>query len=1608
MTKNYSKLFSFFKPGLLLVGFLFFGFIAQAQIIDAPIINNTPYPCPGSSIEISFKVTNGPGFFISFSPFTTNTNYTPVLYRSASDSTIIASFTSNIRPAIWDGSTAIITDSIILPASVEPGSGYTLKIISDNNNATSPLSSHFSIGTTITGITPGSRCGPGAVRLGATASTGTINWYSVPTGGVSLGTGTTFTTPVISSTTTYYVDATSNACTTGTRTAVLATVNPIPTVTSTTPGSRCGPGTVSLQAIASTGTINWYSAPTGGVSLGTGTTFTTPVISSTTTYYVDATSNACTTGTRTAVLAIVNSIPAVTSTTPGSRCGPGTVSLQATASTGTIKWYSAPIGGVSLGTGTTFTTPVISSTTTYYVDATSNTCTTGSRTAVLATVNPIPTVTSTTPGSRCGPGTVSLGATASAGTIKWYSAATGGVSLGTGTTFTTPVISSTTTYYVDATSNTCTTGSRTAVLATVNSIPPTPIASNNGPICEEGNLQLTTTNISGATYQWTGPNGFTATGRTPSRSNVNAAMAGVYTVTASVNGCTSEAATTTVGVNVANLSTGDENAAGTESWIGHVYNGINFQAYLGTYFEEEEFVQDFGGNFNCFEVSSGNGNNSVYSETFSVRYRMTSSLKGLYSMNLGSDDGSRLSINNVLVYDDWNDHAYRNKNILISLSGESELVLDYYENGGGNSISVGKPELLIENYLDENISQTLNDQNSPQTISGDEIGTLPSGMSAYGNGYKWVYSTVEDGASSDIPGANSATYTPDPKFFDSEGTYYVYRIATLTTSNNNMSSAYRASIISNPAVITVIDCSEAPTLSLTAPSTVCAGQTIITGSLTGTAPWTIKGKVNGQDFNIVFNTSVFNVPIDIQQSTSIEILNIIDGKGCENSFPDEILNINVINSIDNNVIAGSMESCTVLQSVNLSGEDLGEGYSYLWEVSTISATSGFTAAPGINDKVDYKTGTVSTTTWYRRIVEVQHCSSNISNVVEVRINSDFYTWTGAVDTDWNNTANWSCNTLPTLDIDVLIPGGLTNYPIINTGNNALAKDLTIEPDASVIVGNIWLQIAGDIYNSGVLNAENGSVSFEGTISQTIPIGAFENDRILNLNVKNTAGVTSQAYIKILNSLKVEKGIFNTGNSLLLVSTEARTAYIDGRGAGQVVGTVRMQRYLPNAFGYKYFSSPFQNSTVGNLASIFPLADTATGFPHFYEYIEDRKDGLGNDLTGWQKYLDVAAPLQPGLGYAINPSGAVNPLMLELSGNVNNGPIEVSLENNKGTYTNGFNLVGNPYPSPIDWDMMVPSLTGIDNAVYFFAATAGDRYTGTYTSYIDGLSTDGRSSSIIPSMQGFFVRVSDPGSGNYPATAQLEFANTVRTGNQQTQQYYQAQKKNGVSKIRITAGFKGEEASDATLLYFKNGATPNFEKTLDAQKLLNTAVEVPSFYSLSSKREKLAINAIPQFNSERLQIPLGITAAKSGEMLLRLSEVSNTSPFLHIYLRDSKKKLLTEFIESATYTFTAQKGENDDRFALLFSSEKLTEAQMVLATQDFSVYTKDKEIIVKLNLLNNAKGKISISNVSGQLLQSKTGFGTEEVRFSRNFVEGVYLVTLETEKEKYTRKILFKN
>ncbi|MGD0262076.1 MAG: family 16 glycosylhydrolase [Verrucomicrobiota bacterium] len=103
-------------------------------------------------------------------------------------------------------------------------------------------------------------------------------------------------------------------------------------------------------------------------------------------------------------------------------------------------------------------------------------------------------------------------------------------------------------YSVTAAANGCT-STAGATAAAVNATPATPTAGNNGPIYQGSTLNLTASTVPGATYNWTGPNGFTSTNQSPSLASATTNASGLYSVTATTGACASAPGMTTVTVN---------------------------------------------------------------------------------------------------------------------------------------------------------------------------------------------------------------------------------------------------------------------------------------------------------------------------------------------------------------------------------------------------------------------------------------------------------------------------------------------------------------------------------------------------------------------------------------------------------------------------------------------------------------------------------------------------------------------------------------------------------------------------------------------------------------------------------------------------------------------------------------------------------------------------------------------------------------------------------------------------------------------------------------------------------------------------------------------------
>lgn len=314
----------------------------------------------------------------------------------------------------------------------------------------------------------------------------TFNWYTSATGGTSIYTGATFTTPVLTDTTVYYVQSTStiNGCVNTTRTPAVVNV-PVPPVAPTVASnsvSVCMGSTATLRAIPPAGdTVYWYTSPTGGVSVGKGDTLITPAIDSSKTYYAGAGNpTGCTSASRTAVAVSVVSPPSAATVTPSSDtiCAGGSVQLVASSKTTGVQfyWFNSATSTDTLYTGATYTTPIIDSSATYYVAASAGSCTSATRSAASILVNPRPAAPTITvnPSSASinSDSTVSMtAASTTPNTIfNWYTVATGGSPVYTGASYTTSALTSTVTYYVESEGNNgagCPSATRTAVTITV-------------------------------------------------------------------------------------------------------------------------------------------------------------------------------------------------------------------------------------------------------------------------------------------------------------------------------------------------------------------------------------------------------------------------------------------------------------------------------------------------------------------------------------------------------------------------------------------------------------------------------------------------------------------------------------------------------------------------------------------------------------------------------------------------------------------------------------------------------------------------------------------------------------------------------------------------------------------------------------------------------------------------------------------------------------------------------------------------------------------------------------------------------------------------------------
>ncbi|MCU0325080.1 MAG: hypothetical protein MUF45_07475, partial [Spirosomaceae bacterium] len=373
------------------------------------------------------------------------------------------------------------------------------------------------------------------LNLNSTATAGsTFSWVG-PNGFNSTQQNPTITNATLAAGGTYSLTANLNGCTATVTTSV--TIRPLPTVSGGSNSPICQGTTLNLTSSGTAGSTFTWLGPNGFTSTAQNPNISNVNTAATGTYTVTATLNACT-ATATVVVSI-RPVPVVTATSNSPVCVGTNLSLTASGgATGMTYIWSGPNGFTSNLQNPTILNATTTASGIYTLTSTASGCSASSTTSV--TVRPLPTASASSNSPICENTNLNLSGNGTAGSTYSWNGVNGFNSTLQNPSISNAIPSMSGVYTLTVTLNGCTTTATTSV--TVRPLP-TASASSNSPICENTILNLSGNGTAGSTYSWTGANGFNSTLQNPSISNATPSMSGVYTLTVTLNGCTTTATT---------------------------------------------------------------------------------------------------------------------------------------------------------------------------------------------------------------------------------------------------------------------------------------------------------------------------------------------------------------------------------------------------------------------------------------------------------------------------------------------------------------------------------------------------------------------------------------------------------------------------------------------------------------------------------------------------------------------------------------------------------------------------------------------------------------------------------------------------------------------------------------------------------------------------------------------------------------------------------------------------------------------------------------------------------------------------------------------------------
>lgn len=347
-------------------------------------------------------------------------------------------------------------------------------------------------------------CAGSKANLGASSDIGNIQWYKDLTGGLPFYSGTVYQTIVLNKDTSFYVQANNNGCILSPRIAVSALVGSnfapdAPVLSNDTTVCLAAGNTLTLNATVGSGlSVRWFNSASGGSSFQTGSTLNfLPTFRQVKTFYADAYNGVCG-STRVPINITVEDFPIISNLVNDAVCKGDSSHIYFTLPYGEADWYDAATGGNLIHTGNS-NSQLLSSSTDYFVESKSGFCFNPNRLKITAQVNDAPAIVKLWGDTICAKNTAKLKATlAGPGIVEWFEYDTSSVALGSGTTFTTPVLNGSKKYFARTSYAGCV-GNYQSVQPLVR---PAPFSGFSFEVLSWQQVKVSPINAGGASIKW--------------------------------------------------------------------------------------------------------------------------------------------------------------------------------------------------------------------------------------------------------------------------------------------------------------------------------------------------------------------------------------------------------------------------------------------------------------------------------------------------------------------------------------------------------------------------------------------------------------------------------------------------------------------------------------------------------------------------------------------------------------------------------------------------------------------------------------------------------------------------------------------------------------------------------------------------------------------------------------------------------------------------------------------------------------------------------------------------------------------------------------------------